>query len=177
MLDKIARFMEVENLMLKSRYLLLPMLFALLLLILKITVDFVMLLAGMNEAVNISEHTVQALELLDIAMIANLIWLISAGSFYVFVYTEPADGVPMKKRPRCLTHISSGILKEKLAGSLMGVVSVYLLKIFFKIAEDKEVVNMHKTAAVIGIYVAFMMGLLAFNHSNASVHHQHNPEK
>jgi uncharacterized protein (TIGR00645 family) len=142
-----------------------PLFLALLFRILTIIEDFYRVLIGQVQAEALNEHTLIVLQLLDITMVANLIWLISAGSYYVFIDT----GVSKKKRPRCLTHISSGILKEKMAGSLIGVASVHLLQVFLHMDD----LNWPRLAAMLAIYAAFIFGLLAFCKTNSAPHHQH----
>ncbi len=166
--QQIGTFIEWS--ILKSRYLLAPLIFALLVVILTITVDFMKVLMGMTEASQLNEHTVQALELLDITMIANLIWLISAGTYYVFIDNH-YPGTSGQPRPRCLTHISTGILKEKMAGSLIGVSSVHLLQLFLHMSESHEAVDWHKLGGLIAIHLLFIIGLLAFNRANSADHH------
>jgi uncharacterized protein (TIGR00645 family) len=166
----------IEEIIIKSRYLLVPLFCALLFVIFTITYDFVCVLRHTIESSQLAEHTLQALELLDITMIANLIWLISAGSYYVFVDSHyPATSG--KARPRCLAHISSGILKEKMAGSLIGVSSVHLLQTFLHLSESHETIEVQKIAVLIAIHIAFILGLLAFCHTNQSAHHNHDKEK
>ncbi len=164
-----------EWVILTSRYLLVPLYLALLFGILTITVDFYLLLTGATQEAMLIEHTLKELELLDITMIANLIWLISAGSYYVFI--DKNYDSPKRKRPRCLAHISTGILKEKMAGSLIGVSSIHLLKIFLHVYSSVEPVQWQKIGVLAIIHVLFILGLLAFNYSNSADHHTHNQEK
>jgi uncharacterized protein (TIGR00645 family) len=166
----------IEELILWSRYLLIPLYLALLFVILTITLDFFRVLAGLTAAEDLTEHTLRALELLDYTMIANLIWLISAGSYYVFVDNHYPD-YSGKKRPRALTHVSSGLLKEKMAGSIVGVSSVYLLELFLHVATAPATVNWDTTKILLAIHLMFILGLLAFNHTNAADHHDHSKEK
>lgn len=166
----------IEGFILFSRYLLVPLYCALVFVIFKIGYDFFMVLIGSDEESRLVAHTIQALELLDITMIANLIWLISAGSYYVFVdnYYPRTSGM---RRPRSLVHISSGVLKEKMAGSLIGVSSVHLLQTFLNISTSHEAADVTKVCVLVGIHLVFIFGLLAFNYSNASDHHNNHPEE
>jgi uncharacterized protein (TIGR00645 family) len=162
----------IEEFILKSRMILVPFCVALLFEILTISVDFFKVLFGYDCAESLTAHTLQGLELLDITMIVNLIWLISAGSYYVFVDNNYQDESG-KRRPRCLVHVSAGILKEKMAGSLIGVSSIYLLKIFLDIYTSSQKADWEKIGVLLAIYTAFIVGLLAFNHANAAPHHNH----
>jgi uncharacterized protein (TIGR00645 family) len=166
----------IEDIILGSRYLLVPLMGGLLFVILTITLDFFHMVRGHAEAANLSEHVLRALELLDIAMIANLIWLISAGSYYVFVDNN-YPGTSGKKRPRCLAHVSSGILKEKMAGSLIGVSSITLLHMFLNLAESNQPVDVRRIGVLVVIHLLFIAGLLAFNRANEADHHQHDKDK
>lgn len=152
----------VERVVLGSRYLLVPLYLALMLVILTITVDFFRVLVGRLETEGLNEHIIVALQLLDITMIANLIWLISAGSYYVFV----DKGTSHEDRPPCLQHVTSGLLKQKMAGSLIGVSSVHLLQMFLHMSEAAERVDWAKMLVLLSIHLAFIVGLLAFNHAN-----------
>ena len=165
----------IENVILLSRYLLVPLYFGILYEILSITFDFFHVLLGSTESLNLNQHMLEILELVDITMIANLVWLISAGSYYVFVHPYPS--VSLKKRPRSLAHVSTGILKEKMAGSLIGVSSVHLLQTFLEISESTAPVNLSVVGVLIAIHLMFIFGLLAFNYANAADHHQHTSEK
>lgn len=166
----------VEDVILASRYLLVPLYVALLIKILTITVDFFQVLRGVIEPGLLTEHTLQTLELLDITMIANLIYLIAAGSYYVFVDNNYPD-TSGKKRPRGLTHVSAGILKEKMAGSLIGVSSVHLLEMFLHISTSQATVNVINMGVLIVIHLMFIVGLWVFNIANAADHHSHNQDQ
>ena len=163
---------RVEDIVLLSRYLLVPLFLALLFRILTIIVDFSQVLVWRLSEGTLNEHTLIAVQLVDITMIANFIWLISAGSYYVFIDKKEST----KKRPRCLVHISSGVLKEKMAGSLIGISSVHLLQVFLHMPSPGEVLEWSKLAAMIFIHAFFIVGLLAFCHTNSALHHQHDVE-
>lgn len=162
----------IEELVLRSRWLLAPLYVLMMVEIGIITVDFVEVMLGVSEPERLTEHTLQTLEMLDITMIANLIWLIGCGSYYVFVDTNYPDASP-KKRPRSLTHVSSGLLKEKMAGSLIGVSSVHLLQMFLHLSTTTETVNVMNVGVAVVLHIMFILGLLAFAYTNGLPHHQH----
>lgn len=171
-MEKFSRsVLAMEEIILKSRYALYPLYIATLLGIPLIGVDFVMEYAGyLTEEVK-THHTLLILSTLDSTMIANLIWLISAGGYYVFIH--PFDQINQtKNKPRSLNHISTGLLKEKMAGSIVGVSSVHLLTIFLYISVGHEIIEMRKVFSLLAIHVAFIIGFLAFNHANKADHHQ-----
>jgi uncharacterized protein (TIGR00645 family) len=121
------------------------------------------------------EHILRALDLLDYTMIANLIWFISAGSYYVFLHPYPSPTDTLK--PRSLAHISTGVLKEKMAGSVVGISSIGLLDVFMHIVATHGAVDMQKVIAMLAIHVAIIAGFLAFNYANQADHHKHPEEK
>jgi uncharacterized protein (TIGR00645 family) len=164
----------IEDAILYSRYLLYPLSVALLFRIVTIIIDFYKVMIGRIAESVLNDHTLVVLQLLDIMMIANLIWLISAGSYYVFI-NNGSNGDARKKRPQCLHHISSGILKEKMAGSLIGVSSVHMLQVFLHL--QTEQVGWSKIGQMLTIHMAFIVGLLAFAYINAQDHHDHRDEK
>ena len=160
----------IEWFILLSRYLLVPLYCALMFEIVKIIGHFWGVLTGGGSA-DLIENILQFLELLDVTMIANLIWLISAGSYYVFVHPYP--DLHERRKPRSLAHISTGILKEKMAGSIVGVSSVYLLQVFLNLSTSKEPVDVARMGAMIAIHLVFIGGLIAFNHANKADHLTH----
>jgi len=167
----------VEKYIIKSRWILVFMYVTLITLTLAVTCfDFVGVQFGLLEDKTLSMHLFRALELLDITMVANLIWLISAGSFYVFVYIETSiPSVKKNERPRCLVNLSSGILKEKMSGSIVGIAGVYLLELFLHIATGPDTAN--KVWQLIALGGMFVVMLLAFNYTNKADHHSHNKEE
>jgi uncharacterized protein (TIGR00645 family) len=152
-----------EDVILYARYLLYPMYVVLLFGICIISLDFVKELMGLET--NTIADIFKTLELLDITMIANLVWYVSAGSYYVFVHTYN-EHVRNDNQPRVLLHLSSGLLKEKLAGSLVGVSSVHLLKTFLTISTTEGVLDFGKLFAMAGIHILFLTGVLVFNFAN-----------
>jgi len=133
--------------------------------ILLITIDFLKVMVGLSDQIVLSEHIIRSLELLDITMVANLIWYVSAGSYYVFVHPH-SEHPDDKSRPRSLLHISSGLLKEKMAGSLIGVSSVHLLQVFLNMYMDNKPIDIPKLSVMLAIHMTFIVGLLVFNYCN-----------
>lgn len=152
-----------EDAILYGRYLLVPIYITMLYGIVLISLDFIKTLVGLDA--NLTEHTMRILELLDISMITNLIWYVAAGSYYVFVHTYD-EHKHNDNQPRVLLHLSSGLLKEKLAGSLVGVSSVHLLKTFLTISTTEGILDFGKLISMGGIHILFLCGVLVFNFAN-----------
>ena len=97
--------------------------------------------------------------MVDTTMVANMAWFMSVGSYYVFVKTTvPELDVP-KYKPQSLQHLSSSILKTKMTGSLVGISSVSLVKIFLEI---KAPVDWSLLWAKITIHLFLLIGLWVF---------------
>jgi len=165
-----------EKLLLWSRYILVPFYVGLVLATLTIAYDFFMVLIGHAEGRELVEHAIKMISLLDMTMVANFIWLIAAGSFYVFVDNRSLD-TTKKERPHSLTHVSAGLLKEKMAGSIIGVSLVSLVDVFLSIKLDTHPVDWNKLAAMLAIIGVFTLVFLAFSYVNGLPHHNHNKAK
>lgn len=71
------------------------------------------------------------LELIDIAMVANLITMVVIGGYATFV--SKLDLEKTADKPDWLEHIDPGAIKIKLATSLVGISSIHLLKSFIEV--------------------------------------------
>lgn len=74
------------------------------------------------------ELVVEALNLVDLGMVAFLILMIAQGSHQIFVRRFQIDD--HAARPQWLEHIDSGILKVKISLSIAGITMIRLLKDF-----------------------------------------------
>jgi len=110
------------------------------------------------------ELLVGVLELVDIAMIANLIMMVSVGGYQVFVKAiDWPRGIPV---PPYMKHITASTLKIKMAMSLVGVTSVHLLKTF--VAADKSDT---RTLIVQGaIHGAFILSMIVLAKADRLMH-------
>jgi uncharacterized protein (TIGR00645 family) len=160
-----------EYLLLWARYGLIASYLLLLLPIYRIVLDMFLMAMEKSPEGALTHHVLEALELLDATMVVNFIWFIAAGSYYIFVHPYP-DPTKLSK-PRSLAHISSGILKEKMAGSLVGVSSVALIRIFLDIVNSPDPVNWGRILAIIAIHITLIIGYRQFNIANAAAHNQH----
>jgi uncharacterized protein (TIGR00645 family) len=87
------------------------------------------------------------LTLIDITMIANLIKMIITGSYQSFVEKISFDH---------LEKASSGVLKIKMGGSLIGVSSIHLLQSFINTSD----VTTRDLVARIAIHLVFLMSTM-----------------
>lgn len=68
------------------------------------------------------------LGLVDVVMVANLLLMVIVGGYETFVSRLYLDNHP--DRPEWLSHVDAGVLKIKLAASLITISSIHLLKTF-----------------------------------------------
>ena len=105
----------IETVIFSSKWLLIPFYLKLFLTLGKLMYHF------FSEGTLSNEDLMSTLEDVDIVMIANLVKMIITGSYNSFVdktHSEDAE------------KVSSGVLKVKMATSIMGVSSIHLLQTF-----------------------------------------------
>lgn len=102
------------------------------------------------------------LELVDITMIANLIKMIITGSYSSFV---------SKTHEEQSEHVSSGLLKVKMATSLVGVSSIHLLQTFIG-SDGVAMEEIHKQLLIHGSFLVGALMLAVIDH----IHESHNPK-
>lgn len=85
---------------------------------------------------------VAMLGLVDIAMVANLLIMIIQGSHQIFI--RKLEIKDSRDRPQWLDHIDSGILKVKVALSIVGITLVQILKDFVNIEHVDWDVCVHR---------------------------------
>jgi uncharacterized protein (TIGR00645 family) len=95
----------------------------------------------------------------DMAMVANLVLMISQGNQQIFiskfVIRDDSD------RPQWLDHIDSGILKVKMALSIAGITLIRILKDFVDLDKVEWPVVVHRVYIhVVCLFSALMMALI-----------------
>jgi uncharacterized protein (TIGR00645 family) len=98
------------------------------------------------------------LALIDIVMVANLITMVIIGGWTTFVSRLELDDNPDK--PRWLGHIDPGTLKTKLAGALVGISGIHLLKTFTQLGDGGGELNNTRVIFQIVIHIAFVVSTL-----------------
>lgn len=114
---------------------------------------------GLNE----SEIMLQALDLIDVVMIANLLIMVTIGGYETFVSRLRLSAHP--DRPEWLDEVNAGSMKVKLSLALIGISSIHLLRTFIDISHksNEEViwqVVIHITLLLSAISIAFTNKLL-----------------
>lgn len=95
------------------------------------------------------------LSLVDVVMVANLLIMVIVGGYETFVSRLYIDDHPDK--PDWFSHVDAGMLKIKLAVSLISISSIHLLKTFI----NAENIPNDKIVFQIVIHMAFILSAIA----------------
>ena len=104
------------------------------------------------------------LTLVDITMVLNLLIMVIVGGYSTFVSRIHLD--KHEDRPDWLEKINAGTLKVKLAGALVGISGIHLLKSFIDITKKEPE---HIKWQVI-IHVVFLFSALALAYTEKVLH-------
>lgn len=120
----------------------------------------------------ISEITESALMLgvlglVDITMVANLLIMVIIGGYSTFVSKMNIES--HEDRPEWLKKVDAGTLKVKLAGSLVGVSGIHLLKTFINIQNQE----MEHVKWQVIIHVVFLLSSVMLAWSEKILHEKH----
>ena len=131
---------SLEKLIFVSRWIQAPMYLGLIVASVAYAYKFMTELAHLvTDLFSLSEEAVLmiVLTLVDIVMVANLLTMVIVGGYATFVsrLNLLADH---KDRPDWLDKIDAGTLKVKLAGALVGISAIHLLKTFINIQQHDE---------------------------------------
>ena len=112
-------------------------------------------------AETLSEEAVMlgVLTLVDMIMVANLVFMVVLGGYTIFVSHINIEDHP--DRPEWLEKTNAASLKIKLASSLVGVSGVHLLKSFINLEEQHnyEVVKWQVVIHVTFLFSSLMLAL------------------
>lgn len=136
----------------------------------KFLVELIHLCATIN---TVSEEVLMlgVLTLVDITMVANLLIMVVIGGYATFV--SKIHLAQHEDRPEWLEKINAGTLKVKLAGALVGVSGIHLLKTFINVT--------HKSPSEIQwqvvIHVVFLFSTLMLAWTEKILHDGHSKNK
>ena len=111
----------------------------------------IMKVGGLTE----TDVLLMVLGLVDVVMVANLLLMVIVGGYETFVSRLYLEKHP--DRPEWLEHVDAGMLKIKLAASLITISSVHLLKTFI----NADNVKNDSIAFQIAIHITFLLSVLA----------------
>jgi uncharacterized protein (TIGR00645 family) len=111
------------------------------------------------------------LTLVDISMVLNLLVMVIIGGYATFVSRMHLDH--HEDRPDWLEKIDAGTLKVKLAGALVGISGIHLLKSFINITNK----DMEHVKWQIIIHVVFLFSTLMLAYTEKILHASHSTDK
>ena len=107
------------------------------------------------------------LTLIDISMVLNLLVMVIIGGYATFV--SRMDLKNHEDRPDWLEKIDAGTLKVKLAGALVGISGIHLLKSFINIGNK----SFDQVKWQIIIHVVFLFSTLLLAYTEKILHSSH----
>lgn len=161
----------IEGLMLGSRWLLVPLYFVLMLMLLifgiKAVQELVHLFSHVTEITE-AELVLAVLSLIDMVLVASLVVMVALSGYETFV--SRFDTVDDLERPGWLGKLDPGTVKLKLAASIVAISAIHLLKLYMTAATfDSE-----KVLVMTAVHLAFVVSalLLAWVDKMAFAHHR-----
>ena len=102
---------------------------------------------------------VMLLGLVDTAMVANLLVMVTLGGYQIFI-RRPST-LTADQRPQFLDHMDSGIQKVKIALSISGIMLVQILKDFVNIESVDWTLIVHRSMLLgLGLVAALVMAVI-----------------
>lgn len=158
---------KLPGIIFASRWLQAPLYFGLIVVLAVYVYEFAISLSHLVLNANTYNETtimLHALDLIDVVMIANLLIMVIIGGYKTFVSHLNLDDQPYV--PDWLDHIHAGVLKIKLALSLISISSIHLLRTFIDPSmKDSNVVMwqviIHMTLVLSALAVAFSDKLMS----------------
>lgn len=129
----------------------------------KFLVELVHLCATVN---SITEEVLMLgiLTLVDITMVLNLLIMVIIGGYATFVSRINLE--KHEDRPDWLEKINAGTLKVKLAGALVGISGIHLLKSFIDISKK----DFDQVKWQVIIHIVFLLSTLALAYTEKVLH-------
>ena len=147
----------IEKILYNSRWLLVPIYFGLIALLVMLTVNFLVDLVGLAPQVlewTEKEAILATLTLVDLALVASLVIMVIISGYENFISKiEVGEG---EERLAWLGKLDSGTLKLKIASSIVAISSIHLLKAFMSI---REIPN-DKLLWLVIIHITFVVSAL-----------------
>ena len=105
---------------------------------------------------------IKVLELVDMTMVAQLVWVVALAGVSLFVTTGHFDTKDMKK-PDWLDHVNTYNLKLKLAFAIISISGVHALKTY--LSGDLSFDNMKVVLIVAVIHFTFVLSAIGISYS------------
>jgi uncharacterized protein (TIGR00645 family) len=108
------------------------------------------------------ELIIKVLELVDMTMVAQLVWVVALAGVSLFVTTGHFDSKDMKK-PDWLDHVNTYNLKLKLAFAIISISGVHALKTY--LSGDLSLENVQIIAFVAVIHFTFVLSAIGISYA------------
>jgi uncharacterized protein (TIGR00645 family) len=106
------------------------------------------------------ELIIRVLELVDMTMVAQLVWVVALAGVSLFVTTGHFDSQDMKK-PDWLDHVNTYNLKLKLAFAIVSISGVHALKTY--LSGDLSLDNVYMLTLVAVIHFTFVLSAIGIS--------------
>jgi uncharacterized protein (TIGR00645 family) len=103
---------------------------------------------------------IKVLELVDMTMVAQLVWVVALAGVSLFVTTGHFDSKDMKK-PDWLDHVNTYNLKLKLAFAIISISGVHALKTY--LSGDLNLENIQIVTMVAVIHFTFVLSAIGIS--------------
>ena len=103
---------------------------------------------------------IKVLELVDMTMVAQLVWVVALAGVSLFVTTGHFDSKDMKK-PDWLDHVNTYNLKLKLAFAIISISGVHALKTY--LSGELSLENIQIVAMVAVIHFTFVLSAIGIS--------------
>ena len=161
----------IEKILYGSRWILVPIYFGLIALLVMLTVNFVVDLVALVPQVLVwseKEAILATLTLVDLALVASLVIMVIISGYENFISKIELDSG--EERLSWLGKLDAGTLKLKIASSIVAISSIHLLKAFMSVQEipnDKLLwlVIIHITFVVSALLMAIIERYLLIHHT------------
>ncbi len=123
--------------------------------LLKFGVEIVHLLTYLiTEDISKISLIIKVLELVDMTMVAQLVWVVALAGFSLFVTNDHFEGKDVQK-PDWLEHVNTYNLKLKLAFAMISISGVHALKTYLEGSLPK-----YDIAIIAGIHMMFVLAAI-----------------
>jgi uncharacterized protein (TIGR00645 family) len=114
-----------------------------------------------------TEIMLSVLGLIDVAMIANLLVMVTVGGYETFVSRLRIDDHP--DQPEWLDHVNASVLKVKLSMAIISISSIHLLQTFINVGDLPE----HTVKWQLLLHLAFLLSAMAIAWTDRLVSRTH----
>ena len=113
---------------------------------------------------------IKVLELVDMTMVAQLVWVVALAGVSLFVTTGHFDKTDMKK-PDWLDHVNTYNLKLKLAFAIISISGVHALKTY--LSGDLSLESIQVVMVVAVIHFTFVLSAIGISYAERLTRDEH----